>query len=76
MAKNPLLTNAPEVVARFRALPPEAKDALHGFLCWLYGYARAEAERSWRRSKAPMAVYWKAVAAWAYHTARCIRAEG
>lgn len=75
MAKNPILTNAPEVVARFRALPPEARAALRDFLRWLYPYARAEAERSWRRSKAPMAVYWKAVAAWAYHAARCINTE-
>lgn len=69
--KNPLLSD-PEVNRRFASLPPEARVALKDFCRWLYGYARDHAERSWRQSKAPMAVYWKAVAAWAYHLSRIL----
>ncbi|GIV82746.1 MAG: hypothetical protein KatS3mg051_2100 [Anaerolineae bacterium] len=69
--KNPV-TKSPEILTRFDALPAEARAALKDFCSWLYRHARDEAERSWASSKAPMAVYWKAVAAWAYHISRAI----
>lgn len=69
--KNPLLTD-PNVRRRFDALPPDARAALKDFCGWLYLYARENAETSWQRSKAPMAVYWKAVAAWSYHLRRVL----
>lgn len=69
--RNPILSNA-EITERFQSLPPESRAALKDFTCWLYRYARIKADESWKRSKAPMAVYWKAVAAWAYHISRAI----
>ena len=71
-AKNPILDD-PAVVARFRELPPEARAALRAFLKWLYSHAAAEAEQAWRKKKAPMAVYWSSVKAWAFHLARVLR---
>lgn len=71
MASNPLLSD-PEVVRRFQRLPEPAQAALKDFVGWLYQHAREKAEASWRRSKAPMAVYWKAVAAWSYHIRRIL----
>ncbi len=38
--------------------------------------ARERAERSWRQNKAPMAVYWKAVAVYAGHLYRIARLTG
>lgn len=70
--KNPLL-NAPEVQERFEALPADSRQALKAFCRWLYLHARAEADRCWNQSKAPLAVYWKAVAAWSYHLSRTIK---
>lgn len=70
-AKNPLLRD-PEIVRRFQALPDDSREALKEFLSWLYGHSRREAERCWRTSKAPMAVYWKAVSAWSFHIMRIL----
>lgn len=70
--RNPVLRDA-SVCTRFAALSPEAQAGLEDFLRWLYRHARENADLSWRRSKAPMAVYWKAVAAWSIHLARVIR---
>lgn len=64
--RNPILRD-PEIRARFAKLDPAAQAALVEFLGWLYGYARTNADTSWRRHKAPMAVYWSAVKAWAFH---------
>lgn len=74
MAKNPIVQedSASEVRERFRSLPPEAREALYSFCRWLAGHAREKAERSWQSSKGPMALYWKTVAAWAYHIRRFI----
>jgi hypothetical protein len=36
--------------------------------------AQVRAEKSWRSHKAPMAAYWKAVAVYAGHAARLLRA--
>jgi len=37
--------------------------------------AAAWADHAWRRHKAPMVAYWKAVAVYARHTARAVRAS-
>jgi hypothetical protein len=71
-AKNPILSD-PEVTARFAALPPEARAALYEFTAWLYTYAAGQAEIAWLSKKAPMAVYWSAVKAWAFHIRRIVR---
>lgn len=71
-AKNPILTD-PAVVARFAALPPEARAALLEFTGWLYRYAGQQAELAWSKRKAPMAVYWSAVKAWAFHIRRVVK---
>ena len=60
-------------VERLRALPPESQAALRELLRDLSADARARAEHSWRRHKAPMAAYWKAVAVYAGHTSRLLR---
>ena len=67
-AKNPILSD-PEIASRFQDLPPEARWALREFSRWLYRYAADQAELAWSKKKAPMAVYWSAVNAWAFHIA-------
>lgn len=70
--KNPLLSD-PSVLSHFDQLDDDSKAALKAFCAWLYEYSRQMAEKSWKRSKAPMAMYWKCVAAWAYHIKRAIK---
>lgn len=70
---NPLLNEpAEEVRERFSELPPDAQSSLKDFCGWLYEYSRDRADRAWEQSKGPMAVYWKAVAAWSYHIRRLL----
>ena len=59
--------------SRFRALPPSARHALHDALLDLRKDALRRAELQWRRHKAPMACYWKAVGVYAGHLARALR---
>lgn len=72
--RNPALRD-PEVRRRWEKLSGEAKKELKWFCRWLYDHARQKAEKSWQKSKAPMAVYWKAVAAWSYHISRAIKID-
>lgn len=53
-------------------LAPDAREALREILLDLAADARRRAEESWRRHKAPMAVYWKCVAVYARHIANAI----
>jgi len=69
--RNPVL--ALPAVGRLRELPPEARGALCGLLGDVSRDARHRAEVSWRRNKAPMAAYWRAVSACANHIRRAIR---
>ncbi len=57
----------------FAALPPEARQALRTALLDLRADAIARAELQWRRHKAPMACYWRAVGVYAGHLARALR---
>ena len=59
--------------ARFQALPPSARHALRAALLDLRKHALYRAELQWRRHKAPMACYWKAVGVYAGHLARTLR---
>jgi hypothetical protein len=61
--RNPLL--GLPAAQKMRSLPPEARAVLAELLRELSFDARERAERSWRQNKAPMAVYWKAVAVYA-----------
>lgn len=69
--RNPVL--ALPAIRRLNALPPPARDALAAVLDDIATDARARAEACWRKHKAPMAAYWKAVAVYARHTARALR---
>jgi hypothetical protein len=69
--RNPLLS-LPGFAAVDK-LDPASRAALKGLALSLRDDARSRAEKSWRTHKAPMAVYWKAVAVYAGHLARAIR---
>jgi len=55
------------------ALPADSRAALRGVLLDLRADAQARAAECWRKHKAPMACYWKAVAVYAGHIARLTR---
>lgn len=69
--RNPLL--ALPAAADLQRLPADAKAALRALLLEIRTDARARANECWRKHKAPMAAYWKAVAVYANHTARLLR---
>ena len=56
-----------------QSLPPDVRAQLCRVLLQLRREARVNAETSWRRHKAPMAAYWKAVSVYAGHLARALR---
>jgi len=68
---NPLL--ALPAALRLSAFSPEVRATLGQLLSELSQDAAARAEHSWRRKKAPMAAYWKAVSVYAKHAARVLR---
>lgn len=59
-------------IARLQALPEAVRAPLRDILAELAEDARQRAELSWRRHKAPMAAYWKAVAVYAGHLRRAL----
>lgn len=69
--RNPLL--ALPAAQRVVSLPPEARAALRDLLLAIRADAQVRAAECWRRHKAPMACYWKAVAVYAGHAARICR---
>lgn len=68
--RNPLL-RLPSV-AGLQRLPLESRVALAALLRDLRRDALSQADYCWRKHKAPMAAYWKAVAVYAGHTARVL----
>lgn len=68
--RNPLLSHP--ATARLKALPEPVRHALRDLARELAADARRRAEKAWRTHKAPMAVYWKAVAVYAGHLARAL----
>lgn len=69
--RNPVL--ALPSAARLAGLSPALRAELRSLLLDLRGDAQTRAEDCWRRHKAPMAAYWKAVAVYAGHIARVLR---
>lgn len=70
--RNPLL--ALPAARTLTALPASQRAALAAVLQELAADAGRRAQDSWRRHKAPMAVYWKACSVYARHIARVLRA--
>lgn len=68
IVRNPVL--ALPAAAALANLPPDSRAALVAVLRDIAAQANVNAERSWRKRKAPMAAYWRAVAVYAGHTAR------
>lgn len=68
---NPLLRLP--AAQRLMQLPPEARAAVADVLKELSHDARQRAQKSWRTNKGPMAVYWKAVGAYATHLYRVVK---
>jgi hypothetical protein len=60
-------------MAAMQKLPVEQRHAMRALLREVSADARERAELAWRKHKAPMAAYWKAVAVYAGHTARALR---
>lgn len=58
---------------RLQNLPVKAKEILYELLEELSLESREKAEKCWRKHKAPMAAYWKAVAVYAGHAKRLVR---
>jgi hypothetical protein len=58
--------------ARFDLLPCDSREALRDALMSLRADALKRADYSWRKHKAPMALYWKVVGVYAGHLARAI----
>lgn len=57
-------------------LPPEQRAPLEALLRELRADANAEAEKAWRKRKAPMAAYWRAVSTYARHAAHLLSKGG
>lgn len=72
--RNPIASD-PEVAAAIAQCPPEARECLRGVLSALAKKWRAQAEKSWRTHKPPMAVYWKQNAVNARHIALALRVQ-
>ncbi|WP_286774276.1 hypothetical protein [Sphingomonas sp. 66-10] len=69
--RNPLLALAG--VAALRSLPIEVRQQLADAARAIQADARDRADKCWRKHKAPMAAYWKAVGVYAGHFARAIK---
>lgn len=69
--RNPLM--ALPGAGKLAALPPESRAALRALLMDIRVDARDRAAECWRKHKAPMACYWKAVSVYAGHAARLLR---
>ena len=69
--RNPVL--ALPAAQRLRNLTPTTRCEMCAMLLDLRQDAQLRAEDCWRRHKAPMAAYWKAVAVYAGHIARVLR---
>jgi hypothetical protein len=69
--RNPVL--ALPAAARIADLPLETRALLADIIGEISADARRRAQVSWRQNKGPMAVYWKAVGAYAAHIRRAVR---
>ncbi|MEM9760034.1 MAG: hypothetical protein AAF933_12410 [Pseudomonadota bacterium] len=71
--RNPILTLP--AVLKLQRLPRPLREALCELLYELGDDATARADQCWKKHKAPMAAYWKAVAVYSRHIARAVKAE-
>lgn len=69
--RNPVL--ALPASARLRALPSGTRQELAAIFRELALDSRERAAECWRKHKAPMAAYWKAVSVYAGHIAKVLR---
>jgi hypothetical protein len=69
--RNPLLS-LPAAQA-IQDLSQPAREALGDLLGQLSRDAAERAEKAWKKSKGPMAAYWKAVSVYAKHTRKLCR---
>jgi hypothetical protein len=69
--RNPIL--ALPAASRLADLTPEGRETLIALLLDVKADAACRANECWRKHKAPMAVYWKAVSVYSGHIARAIR---
>ena len=58
-----------------RNLPPAQRAVLAELMADLRHQANSEAEICWKRRKAPMAAYWRAVSTYARHVGHCLRVD-
>jgi len=69
--RNPIL--ALPAARRIAALPPEAREAVCDLLEEMRIDAFARADNAWRKSKPPLAAYWRAVSTYSGHVRKAIR---
>jgi hypothetical protein len=70
VVRNPLL--ALPAYKRLDALPEDSRAALRALLLELRTDARMRADKCWKTSKGPMALYWKCVAVYTGHIAKLL----
>lgn len=68
--RNPLLRLP--AARKFAELPGDSLSALRELLSELGREANEKAQLCWRKHKAPMAAYWKAVSVYSRHLARLL----
>lgn len=68
--RNPVL--ALSAAAKLQELEPSTKSTLRALFLDMRDDARVRATECWRRHKAPMACYWKAVSVYCNHIARVL----
>lgn len=68
--RNPIL--ALPGAATVQAMPPDTRAILRRLFLDMRDDARVRAAECWRRHKAPMACYWKAVSVYSNHIARVL----
>lgn len=69
--RNPILKLAS--AAKLQALPEDAKLALVEVLMELRLDCQNNADKCWKKHKAPMAAYWKAASVYVGHIARTLK---
>jgi len=71
LVRNPILKLSS--AKKLQNLPPDAKEALFEVLVEMRADCQVNAEKCWRKHKAPMAAYWKAASVYVGHIARTLR---
>lgn len=71
--RNPIL--ALPAARRLAHLPPETREMFRDLLLELSRDASDRANHAWKKHKAPMAMYWRAVAVYSRHIARVLAKE-